>query len=306
MKIKLFREEYVMGLFGKSKLEKEKEIEAIVEGVDRGDAYAKQQLSVYFNKGLSSEEYNRIRMRVYTPKAEQGDPIAQYWLGLLYGFENQVDTSHKWYLQSAENGNIEAMRDLAFRFGEFANEPGNCPFAVFGNNPEKHIHWLQRAANLGDAKSQADIGDLFYYGDIVDKNYEEAIKWYDSASRNGSAKGYIGLAQIYNHMIDRKFFNLDKYEEVLLNAMRLGQEKEYESAASSLGMLYGATFIYDTVLDEYKKFANAKKATYCLCLAYVRGNDGLVDDIKKIGYKTADGEFERWREDAINLRFNFR
>ena len=49
------------------------------------------------------------------------------------------------------------------------------------------LKYFRRAAKYDYAAAINMIGDYYYYGDIVDKNEAEAIKYYERATAHGLA-----------------------------------------------------------------------------------------------------------------------
>ena len=47
------------------------------------------------------------------------------------------------------------------------------------------MYWYKKAAVQGSAEAQFNIGSLYYLGEGVTKNYEEALKWYEKAAIKG-------------------------------------------------------------------------------------------------------------------------
>lgn len=57
---------------------------------------------------------------------------------------------------------------------------------VFGSEQRKlAAEWYEKAANLGHAASQNNLGVMYYYGDAVEKNTDLAIAWLEKASAQG-------------------------------------------------------------------------------------------------------------------------
>lgn len=56
---------------------------------------------------------------------------------------------------------------------------------------------LIKAANNGDAESQYKLGNMYYLGEGVSRNYFEAIKWYREAAKQGHAKAQNNLGVMY-------------------------------------------------------------------------------------------------------------
>ena len=146
-----------MGMFSKISL-------AEVEAADRGVPYSQEKLQKAFDAGLTADEHNELRRKVYLPKARSGDPFAQYWMGFL---SSMVDRDPKeavyWLERSANQGNVDAMRHLIMGYSEFCNETdlGYGPVPL-GYDPEKELFWLKKAANHGDEKSIDELRSRGY------------------------------------------------------------------------------------------------------------------------------------------------
>ena len=49
------------------------------------------------------------------------------------------------------------------------------------------------AAEQGDAEAQNELGDMYYYGDGVPLDYNEAVKWFRLSAEKGDAYGQFSL-----------------------------------------------------------------------------------------------------------------
>ena len=87
---------------------KKKKIEQLIERIDAGDKNANYELSLLFDKGLTNEEYNRIRKNVYNRHIQQNpnDAYAYYMLAIL---EDNKKSSEQLYIQSAQLSYLGAM-----------------------------------------------------------------------------------------------------------------------------------------------------------------------------------------------------
>lgn len=53
------------------------------------------------------------------------------------------------------------------------------------------------AAELGEANAQNALGDMYYEGQSVQRDYEEALKWQRKAAEQGYKGAQCLLAQMY-------------------------------------------------------------------------------------------------------------
>lgn len=137
----------------------------VIKAADRGETWAEMQLSRAFDKGLTADEHNALRRMAYALDASRGDPIAQYWMGFLsWMIDRNTKQAIYWFECAAEQGNTDAMRDLAHGYGEFLNtanlDYGPIPF---GLDEKRAYYWLKKAADLGDEKAIESF--RIWYGD---------------------------------------------------------------------------------------------------------------------------------------------
>ena len=58
---------------------------------------------------------------------------------------------------------------------------------------------LRQAANQGDAIAQSVLGSRYYDGDLVTKDYQQAVYWYTKAANQGDATAQGGIGDCYLH-----------------------------------------------------------------------------------------------------------
>ena len=54
-------------------------------------------------------------------------------------------------------------------------------------------------AEKGNATAMFNLGACYYYGEDVEKNYEEAVKWYTKAAEKGNAWAMNNLGICYEN-----------------------------------------------------------------------------------------------------------
>ncbi|GEM_PF-2440002 len=76
-------------------------------------------------------------MKLWQPKAEAGDKIAQNYMGVMYqlglGVERDYSQAVQWYVKAAENGNADAQRILGAMYynGTGVPQNTNCAYAWY-------------------------------------------------------------------------------------------------------------------------------------------------------------------------------
>jgi len=114
--------------------------------------------------------------RELQPLAEQGDPRAQYALGIMYlnGYLDPPSdgAAVEWLRRSAEQGYLEAQTELARMYRTGDGVPQDfAEMAV----------WYEKAAQQGDVGAQLFLADSYAYGYGVGPDYVRAYMWYEIA-----------------------------------------------------------------------------------------------------------------------------
>ena len=63
--------------------------------------------------------------------------------------------------------------------------------------PERHMHWLRKAAEGGSVAYQQTLGCRYLNGRFVPKNERKALEWFSRSAANGSAVGMMALHFAY-------------------------------------------------------------------------------------------------------------
>lgn len=106
--------------------------------------------------------------------AERGYAEAQVYIATLYaegrGVPQDFIEAVRWYRKAARQGR---------------------------NSPNYTLGLVQKAAQLGDAESQYNLGVIYANGQGVPANYEEAVRWYTKAAQQGSTSAQVTLGGIF-------------------------------------------------------------------------------------------------------------
>ncbi|MBO7321300.1 MAG: sel1 repeat family protein, partial [Bacteroidales bacterium] len=70
----------------------------------------------------------------------------------------------------------------------------------YGEGVEKNyteaVKWYRKAADKGHLDAQYNLGNRYYNGEGVEKNYTEAVKWYRKAADKGHSNAKNTLKQL--------------------------------------------------------------------------------------------------------------
>jgi len=149
------------------------------------------------------------------PLAEQGNPDAQFHLGLMYdygkgnlgaqfhvgliyddgkgGVRQDPTVASVWYRKAAEQGNAQAQNNLGV----------TCKKAL-GPNPVAYaeaMKWFRKAADQGNSDGQFNLGVMYHDGKGgIPQDYAEAMKWYRKAADQGNTYGQKYLTRLSETM----------------------------------------------------------------------------------------------------------
>ena len=95
----------------------------------------------------------------------------------------------EWFRRAAEQGSITAMHDLGTIY---ANGSRDTPQDFIASR-----EWFGKAAERGYAPSMSRLGDLFYVGDGVEQDDEQAFQWYEKAAAQGFHMAMMQMGRMY-------------------------------------------------------------------------------------------------------------
>ena len=132
----------------------------------------------------------------YKARAERGDPVAQFNLGVCYdngeGVAKDQVEAVKWFRKAADQGLAEAQGNLGVCY---RNGKGVAKDQV------EAVKWFRKAADQGLAEAQGNLGFCYDNGKGVAKDQVEAVKWFRKAADQGLAVAQfnLGVCYLYGH-----------------------------------------------------------------------------------------------------------
>lgn len=147
----------------------------------------------------------------FNKAALQGNVTAKFFLGHLHaegkGVEEDKDKAHKYYLEAAEEGYMEAQSALGSK-------------NVAEQNYEEANKWLRKAADQGDAKSQHRLGLMLNR----DKDTDRARELYILSAKQGYDQAQFALGMMYHKGQPKNYIAAeDCYKEAALQGHREAQ-----------------------------------------------------------------------------------
>lgn len=159
------------------------------KSAELGFAPAQSKLGLMYEHGIGVAKNATEAVKWYALAAQSGNRDAQYYLGVMYGTGTGVPTdyvkSSQWLLKAAKQGNVDAQATMGHLF---LNGADGVP-----KDYEEAVIWLRKAADAGDTQAQVTLADLFVRGKGLQKNLDEAARYFSLAAEQGDADGQQGL-----------------------------------------------------------------------------------------------------------------
>lgn len=112
--------------------------------------------------------YGTLPLEEVRRAAVQGDPAAQFALGLRCYDARRENAACRWFLAAAERGHPRAQLTLGLAYMDGAGVPKRATEA---------FRWCSAAAHQGLAVAQATLGRFYRDGYGVDQDYVAAYLW---------------------------------------------------------------------------------------------------------------------------------
>ena len=160
---------------------------------NKGNADAQYGLYTIFYEGIYVEENYEEAFKWGMMAAKQGHADAEYGVAEAYQYGNGVKIDYKeavkWYEKAADQRLTEALTELGYDY-----KFGNMNLSI---NYGKSFAYYIQAAQKGDVAGQANIAEFYMEGKGIEKNEEEALKWYRKAAEQGDADSEYAIGQYY-------------------------------------------------------------------------------------------------------------
>ncbi len=151
--------------------------------------------ALYFCIGTTPVYADAQSIQSITAKAERGDPIYQYKLGLIFyldGSQESKALSLSWIQKAAEQDYSWAQVFLAkiYRDGDDTDI-----------NPKLSLHWLSKAIAHGHSGAELMMGQFYMDGFAVEKDMPKAYMWTALSARQGLDAAKNQLTDLSTRML---------------------------------------------------------------------------------------------------------
>ena len=163
------------------------------KGVNKDSEKAKKWFQFAANQGLAKAQKKINLKHKDNPKALAGNHINLNTVSLKNGLDalsnKNYAIAHKFFLELAEQGDVEAQFNLGLMYGKGKGVKKDY---------SKAIQWWGLAAEQGNGKAQTNLGWMYEIGKGVPKDENKAAHWYQIASSKGISKAQEKLNSLLN------------------------------------------------------------------------------------------------------------
>ena len=208
----------VAGIWYLSHRARGEEGEHIIPGVTKaaqsGDVFAQYKLASMYYEGKGVQPNSEEAAKWYLKAARQGHVEAQFILGIMHergdGVDRDDDQAYQWISTAAQQGHPRARTllesdkwllylDARTLDKDEPEERVDAPDSG-GNTPEvtrEQVDEYIRKAEEGDVDAQYNLGVIFYHGEGVARDFDQAYVWFRKAAEQDDADAQYNLGFMY-------------------------------------------------------------------------------------------------------------
>jgi TPR repeat protein len=186
---------------------------------------------------------------------------------------------------------VEAITDLALTLSEGIQDRNGR--SLVRRNPVRAVQLLRRAAEQGDVTGQGALGYAYDVGQGVRRDTRLALRWYRSASRQGSTVAMANIATVY-----RDQGKLALAHRWLLRAVAAGDGDAMVAAGYGLlhgigvgrNIVKGRLLLRRAVRSRYISAYGREEALYLLAVSFIDARRPRVA-VPLLRRAAADGDY---------------
>lgn len=221
--------------------------ELFKQAAEQGFADSQDALGILYKKDLIFEPYTYIKSATYKSldlrnyeeackcfrvAAEQDHAPAQNNLGEMY------------------------LRGYRPRFSSFRLRDGDDEKKA--PDPEEARKWFERAAAQEYAPAQNNLGEMYYFGRVIPKDYSYAYMWFERAANNGSMKAQYSLGRMYEQGL-----GVAKNDEKACYCFERAAMQDFVDAQKKLAAIHKALI---TSLEAYLAEQNVSPTFFSMAI----------------------------------------
>ena len=164
-----------------------KAFELASKSAEQGWREAQAYLATCYLEGKGVQQDYKKAAEWLTKAAKQGMAIAQTNLGAMYaqglGVPQDTSKAAEWLMKAAKQGNMDAQFNLGVIYTK-------------QKNYKKAFELYFPIADRGHANAQNMLGEMYFNGDWVSQDFEQAAAWFVKAAEQGHPLAIEGLQEI--------------------------------------------------------------------------------------------------------------
>jgi uncharacterized protein len=205
-------------------------MENLEQAALQGDVYSQFKLGQIYFDGEGIDRNDGEAAQWFLKAAQQDHAEAQYILGTMYekgtGLERNEEEAFRWFSKAAAKGHGRALVILdsgkwsaymPMRVDGGEPLPHKVPKEIVGKMTEEpvvvrespvslpvghetHISQVDKylaKAEHGDVDAQYNLGIMYYHGEGVEKDLDQAILWFQMAAEQDDADAQYNLGLMY-------------------------------------------------------------------------------------------------------------
>jgi hypothetical protein len=194
-------------------------IESIRADAQRGDVYSQFRLGQIYYEGKTISRDDAEAAKWFLKAAAQEHSEAQYILASMYekgiGLKQSDSEAFGWYISAATQGHerasviLEADKWTVFKKKHLVRDEVNLPKAMEPQLQPEHTEEVQPSvgdeqlqkylakAQAGDVDAQYNIGTMYYHGEGVERDLDQALKWFHLAAEQNDTAAQFNLGFMY-------------------------------------------------------------------------------------------------------------
>lgn len=140
-------------------------------------------------EALEKEDHKKA-ISILKPLADKGHGESQFWVGLMYrhglGTKRNSKESYEWFYKALTNLKPPAEKgdsDSQLLLGLIYN----TGFGLKERNYPEALKWFNKAAEQGNAEAQNNLGSKYRHGQGVKQDIAKANFWYQKSANQGNA-----------------------------------------------------------------------------------------------------------------------
>ncbi len=191
----------------------------------------------------------------FEKSANQGNADAMAMLGYFYLHDDFI-------YQDITKGKslIQQSIDAGSAYGLMIK--GIIHYEAIGGTQQDHQkakEWTQKAANLGNARAQDQLGVMYRDGIGTPIDYQQALYWYTKSAEQGFAAAQNNIGHLYHNG-----YGVQQSTDKAIEWYEKAAKQGYTLAQYNLGLIYaqddGVRQDYQKAVEWYTKAANQGNA----------------------------------------------